>query len=280
MGFDFAKAIAEGEKEALTTSLEAIILGQSGAGKSHIIGTLGVKTLYLYTSGETHGVKAAKKEGTKNVCPIAIDYVDGVQLTPDDAYNRVLSLLDDVDGIRKGGFGAIAVDGATELEALIRSTTKWQTLCKSAKGAHNTFEEPRATLTMFRPIINGLKRAQRTMGAHIMMTCILDVKEYGTMNEVVECSPRLLGFSVAESIVQQFGDVLVVGLMKKDDVVKPKLQFMTDVVKTSKSESGVVKKTINFSPRITGLGVEQLPKTMDASLAAVVKLKEQKGEKG
>jgi hypothetical protein len=272
--FNYASAIEQGEKEAESTSLQLILLGQSGAGKSHAIGTLDVPTLYVYFSGENHGVKAAKKDGGKKIMPIAVDVgLDGKILPPDQTYERLLALLDDVDGFRKMGFKAIALDGATEIEALIRATSKWRTLCLSNKGSHNAFEEPRATVTLFRPILNGLQRLQRETDCHYVMTCVLDVKEYGDSNEVVECSPRLLGYQVAESVVQQFGDIVVVGLMKRDGVVKPKFQMMTDVVKTSKNDKGVVKKTINFSCRITGLGVEKLQPYMPASLKELAELK-------
>lgn len=273
MSFNFAEAIAQSERETANTALEAIVLGQSGAGKSRLLGSLGVKTLYLYTSGETHGVKSAKASPSSDVQSVAIDYADGKQLTPDQAYDRLLAALADVDGIKAAGFKAVAVDGATELEALIRATSKWRTMCLSNKGSHNSFEEPRATLTMFRPIINALKHLQRQLGIHIALSCILDVQEYGDMHEVVKCAPRLLGFAVAESIVQQFGDVLVVGPMKNDGETKYKLQFMTDVVKTSKTEAGVVKRTVNFAPRIVGLSVQALPPYMDANLSEVVKMK-------
>lgn len=273
-GFNYASAIAQGEKEAESTSLQLILLGQSGAGKSHAIGTLDVPTLYVYFSGENHGVKAAKKDGGKNIRPIAIDVgLDGKILPPDQTYDRLVALLDDVAGFQKMGFQAISIDGATEVEAMIRSTNKWKALCLTNKGSHNTFEEPRATITMFRPILNGLQRLQRETNCHYVLTCTLDVKEYGDANEVVECSPRLLGYQVAEAVVQQFGDIVVVGLMKRDNVVKPKFQMMTDVVKTSKNEKGVVKKTINFSCRITGLGVEKLQPYMNASLKELAELK-------
>jgi hypothetical protein len=273
MGFDFAKAIAQAEKDADIKALELIILGQSGGGKSHLIGTLGVKTLYLYFSGESHGVKSAKKNGD-HVIPICVDHDDaGQPLSADDAYQRLLACLQDVAGLKANGFEAIAIDGATELEAIIRSTLQWKKMCLTTKGTHSSFEEARSTITMFRPVLNGLKYAQRATGCHIMMTLITDVREYGEHNDVVECAPRLLGYAVAETIIQQFGDVVVVGMMKRNKEIKGKLQFMTDVGKTSKSETGVVKKTINFSPRLLGVDLKDLPPVMDASLPAVLTLK-------
>jgi hypothetical protein len=106
------------------------------------------------------------------------------------------------------------------------------------------------------------------------MTCILDVRALGEDGEVVEASPRLSTYSVAESLIQQFGDVVVVGRMEKDEKIAYRFQFGATVSKTSKDVRGVVKKLINFNPRISG--VETLPANMKASLADVIKLKEKK----
>lgn len=269
--FDFNKAIAEASKASESPLVGAIILGSSGAGKSSLIGTAGVKTLYLYTSGEDHGVKAAKAIAGSDIVPLCLDHADDKKLTADETYERLLSILASHDQLKSLGVGLVAVDGASELEAIIRGTKAWATSCLSASGKHNAFAEPTATVSMFRPILNGLKDLQRKIGCHFVVTCILDVKSLGINGEIEEASPRLLGYSVAESLVQQFGDVLVVGKMAKDGVVKYKLQFLTDIVKTSKDDKGNLKRSMNFAPRVSGH--QNLPAYLPADLKEVIKLK-------
>jgi hypothetical protein len=237
--------------------------------------------LYLHTGGEAHGVKSAKLAGS-SVVPIRIDFDASAPkevknehggLKPDAAYKRLLEILSNVDGIKKQGFTSIALDGATEIEAIIVATDQWKQGCMSDKGKHNSFAEGRVTLNMFRPILAALQHLQVTIGVHYALTCTLDVKSAGIHGEIEEASPRLSGYAVAESVIQQFGDVLVVGLMEKDGVKKHKLQFMTDVTKVSKDIVGNVKKSINFTPRISGVRVEELPPYMDPDLSKIVATK-------
>lgn len=270
MSFDFKGAMEKAKRDAESTALEALVLGPSGAGKSYRAGTFGCTTLYLYGGGESHGVRAAKQEAGGNLVPIRYDHESS---DPDSTLQNILDILRDKKVIAQVGAKAVYLDGASEIEFLIRSSTKFKELCKTTKGTHNTFDEPKATVTLFRPIIEALKDLQTEYGIHIVMSCIIDVKEYGDNGEIVECAPRILGYGVAESLIQQFGDTLVVGKMtnpKTGQSVR-KFQFMTDVVKTSKEESGVIKKTINFSPRISG--VKELPKYLDANFKDVIDLK-------
>lgn len=270
MAFDFKAALERAKKDADSTCVEAMVLGPSGAGKSYRAGTFGCKTLYLYSGGESHGVRAAKQEAEGNLVPVRYDHGTA---TPDECLANLLEILRSRENIQKLGIQAIYVDGASELEFLIRNSQEWKKLCQTAKGGHNSFEEPKATVTMFRPIIVALKDLQFEFGIHVAMTCIVDVKEYGPSGEIVECQPRILGYGVAESLIQQFGDTLVTSKLRDQTTGKTayKFQFMTDVVKTAKEESGIVKKSINFSPRLSG--VKQLPAYMEAKLSSVITLK-------
>lgn len=276
MGFNFDAAIREATDSATDSLVSAIILGPGGAGKSSIMGTFGCKTLFLYTSGESHGPASAKKQSLEthevnNIIPVRIDLQKGVELTPDQAYMNLLELLSDVEGIKKLGVKAIALDGASELEVIIRSTEKWKQLCMASNGKHNGFAEPAATISLLRPILNNLRNLQSKLQIHFAISCILDVKEMGSDGAILEASPRLVGYSVAETVVQQFADVLVVGRMTRGDQSKHKIQMMSDVVKVSKDAMGTVKKTINFSPRITGVTVKT--PILDADLSEIIKLK-------
>lgn len=277
MAFDFKGALERAKKDADSTSLEAMVLGPSGAGKSYRAGTFGCKTLYLYSGGESHGVRAAKQEAEGLLVPVRYDH--DANGSSDATLANLLEILRSKENIEKLGIKAIYVDGASELEFLIRSSSQWKELCKSAKGAHNSFEEPKATITMFRPIIVALKDLQAEFGMHIAMSCIVDVKEYGPSGEIIECQPRILGYGVAESLIQQFGDTLVTSKLRDQASGKTayKFQFMTDVVKTAKEESGIVKKSINFSPRISG--VRTVPAYLPANLSEVIRLKVENGSR-
>ena len=274
MGFNFSAAQKEALSDLKNNKLGVMILGQSGAGKSSLAGTFGVKTLYLYTTGESHGAKSAAGLGGEKVFPVCLDYSEGVALTPDQTYQRIVDVLTDVDGIKKQGFGAIVVDGATELETLIRGTSKWKTLCLTDKGKHNNFAEGTATLTMFRPVIDGLKNLQRDIGIHFAMTCILDVSALSDSGEILESRPRLSTYGVAEGLIAQFDDRIAVGRMCKGDKVAHRIQFLAGVSRDSKDIAGNIKKTINFSPRLAGKTLEQLPDTLAANLAELAKVKE------
>jgi len=274
--FDFKKGLKDSQAAMNDKHLAAVILGPSGGGKSFLCGTMGVKTLYLYMSGESHGPVSAKVTGGANVDAYCLDIYDGKILTADQTYDHLLAVLSDQDNFK--GYKAVVLDGASELESVIRNSSKLIKEITTDKGGRNAFAIPAATVSLFRPVLNALKSLQRNLGLHYAVTCILDVKSLGSDGEILESTPRLQGYSVAESLVQHFDDVLVVGRMSRDDVVKHKIQFGSNVTKVSKSETGVVKKAVNYNPRISGLGVSDLPPMMDADLSEVIALKT--GKKG
>lgn len=276
MTFNYDAAIAASRKQMENKALEAIVLGPSGSGKSYLLGSFGVPTLYIYSTGETHGPRAANEHAAKtggNIVPICMDLTeDGEQLAGDAVLDRVALILAQDKLLDELKIGAIAIDGAAELEVHIRASDRWKRGCTTDKGKHNNFAEGSVTCELFRPIFNRLKELQRTRGIHFAMTCMLDVKEYGELYDIAEASPRLKGYQVAEMLIQQFGDVLVVGPMTKNSERKWKLQFMTDLTKVSKDLTGVVKRAINFAPRLNGTK-ETPPAYMEADLRNVVKMK-------
>lgn len=273
MSFDFDAAIKAGQQDLESQLLCAIVLGMSGSGKSRLLGTLGVKTLYLYYGGEDHGPQSASVADGSDIAPMRLDVLDAEgELDPDATLARTIAVLNNHAKIKQHGFGAVIIDGASELEAVIRQCKAWRKACLSAKGEHNAYEEPKATTAMLRTVVGPLKQLQRSCKVHVAITGILDVKAIGEFGEIAEASPRLLGFSVAETLIQQFADVLVVGRMVRNEEVKYKLQFMTDLVKTSKdNKTSAIKKTFNFNPRITG--ATDVPSYLDADLKKVLELK-------
>lgn len=282
MGF-FAKAIQATADEVNNKALGALIMGASGGGKSFLIGTLGVKTLYLYTLGEDHGPKAARVQGGENVTPLCLNYDESGNLltladgkTPDyDAiYRNLLAILGAGKDLASEGFEAIALDGVPEIEAIIRGSDQWAKKCMTNKGQHNSFAEGPAVNEMMRPVFNLLKDLQRNYNMHYVVTMTLDIQALSDNGTIMGASPQLSTYAVAETVARQFGDILVVGRMTNSKgEVAHRLQFMSKVSRASKDATGTIKKAINFTPRLSSVPVGELPDTTAADLQEVLKIK-------
>lgn len=253
-------------------ALDCILLGPSGAGKSRACGTLGVPTLYLFTSGENHGPISAASGGSQ-ILPICIDRDGEKVLTSDESYNRLLSILNDVEGIKALGVGAIAIDGASEIESIILGTSFWKTAVdREYKGVSSYAGQ--ITLALFRRVLSAIQKLRSELGLHVVVTCILNVKELGDNNEILDAEPKLKGYDVATGLVQQFSDVLVIGQYFKDDRNVPRIQLGAHVTKSSKDfQTKVVRKLHNFYVRLTGCDLSEAPETLPANLARIAEIK-------
>jgi len=272
MAFDF-KALEKTSTRAPV--IEAICFGAGGGGKSVLAGTLGGKILYLYGGGETHGPDQAKMFCDGTIVPLRIDTYENPEKNPDIALKTVQAVLEDREGIKKAGFTGVVLDSATEVEALIRGSKAYLKKCITKDGGHNAFAEPRAVTELFRPILSAL-RDLADEGVHYVVTCALDVKTLDDESGgLLECIPKLSTYSVAETIVLQFPDVLAIGPMihPKTGEKQHRLQFNADVTKVSKDASGNIKKFVNFNPRICGVVKTQAH--MKADLKEVLKLKKE-----
>lgn len=280
MAFDFGKAEKVAAARPKDNLVAAIILGPSSGGKSFLMGTFGLKTLLLHTSGEEHGADSAQLAG-EGVVPVPLDYdEEGNKLGPDAAYKRLLSILSDLEGIKKAGFKVIAVDGLSELEQLVRATSAWKLACLNKDGVHNGFAEPAATCAAIRPVLDQLRTLQKVLRIHYVVSCILDEKKVGEDGEILDSEPQLLGYKVASTLIPQFPDQLVVGRMVDPEGKEyHRLQFCASVTKTSvDNKTKEVKRFTNFTPRLRGVSSSALPRHMKASMVEVLKLKA-KGDK-
>jgi hypothetical protein len=271
--FDFDKAAA-----AIKTSpvLQLITLASSGGGKSFLAGTSGLKTLYIHGVGENHGYESARITGEDLIVPFRWDIDDaGKEIkSPDAQYKRLTDVLAATDQLIEAGFKFIVVDSATEVESLIKGTTRFTTLC-THNGKYNNFKETEACLSMFRPILNSLKSLS-TSEIGYNLTLILDVKQMDELGMITESSPKLYGYGVAEGVIQQFPDIIVVSpiMNPETEEIAHRIYFNAGVSRVQKDEKQRVKKTINFSPRITGVPLQELPEgSMAANLEAVLDLK-------
>lgn len=260
-----------------TDRLFLIVLGSSGAGKSFVAGTAPGKTLYIHFDSERHGAASASKSGG-SIIPICVDVAkDGKTRTADEAYSYGLKLLDPA-ALKKAGIETVVIDGMTELEKMVRSSTAWAAKCRIEKtGGHNSFAEPAATVEMMDAYIKAARRAQDMAGVHFVMTGILDVSEAEDNGAISVAKPRASGYSVAESIIQQFDDILTIGIVTgKDGKSGRVFQTGTDLTRVSTDDKKRVKRFINFHPRLAGAG--DLPQFVKADLKAVIALKT--GQKG
>lgn len=276
--FDFDALEASVQESLNSDLLFAIVLGMSGNGKSRVCGTLPGKILYLYTGGERHGSLSASAAGGK-VIPVQVDFNYNKKVpyaTSDEVYANVLTILKSSDSLVKAGYSSVVLDGLTELEQMVRGTKGFKEKCKTSSGGHNSFAEGAATVDMFRPVLDELRNLQRTAKVHVAVTCILDVKSLGDKKEILEASPKLTSYGVASGIIPQFEDILVVGRMQEDEgPVEYNFQMMGNVSRTSKEANGRIKKTINFSPRISvsNHGVE-IPEYIPADFSHILKIKQ------
>jgi len=276
MTFNFKKAIAQASNDLTNPALFAIILGQSGSGKSTVCGTLNEKSLYLYFSGESHGARNANAITKGEITPLCVDMDGEKQLGPDETYARLLEILSSSE-IAKEGFKGIILDGFPELESIMVRTKKFRQDCLSDKGKHNSFAESRVVIGMYKPVLE-LLQAYHRKGIHILTTCKLDVRDMDEEGGISESAPRLMTYSVAEDLVSKFDDVLAIGKMTRviEGVThtKHKFQFLAGVRKVSKDmATGTVKKILNFSPRLSGVLGEKLPEITDADLQKIITIK-------
>lgn len=274
MSFNFDDAIKAAKQDTENKSLFLILLGASGNGKSYIQGTFGMPTLYLYGSEESHGPKSALREGSTNIHPICLDRGQkGEELTPDQALETLDSILSDVEGIKKHGYRAITIDSSNVLETLIRSSSAFKLACLTSQGKHNGFAEGPATLTGFRKIITKLRVLQRQLGIHVCVTSKLNISSIADDGLITDSSPDMAGYQVAAALISQFDDVLIIGKMKRNGQIRYRLQLLAESSKVSKDADNNIKRTFNFSPRITGVDILALGSTLDANLAALIDIK-------
>lgn len=270
---NLAQLIKDGQEKLKNKNVSLILLGPSGSGKSRACGTFGVKTLFIHTSGESHGPASAASGGSE-IFPICLDRDGDKVLSADDSYARLLEVLSSGPELKKLGIGAIAIDGATELESIIQNTTVWKTrLAAEYKGVKSYAGD--LTLSMFRPILNGLQKLQAEIGIHYVMTCILSVRELGENGEILEASPSLYGFNVASGLIQQFPDILVIGQVSDGERARPAIQLGSHATKVTKDQqSKEVRKLSNFHNRVTGADLSSAPDLIKPSLALVAKIKQ------
>jgi hypothetical protein len=281
VGFDFAKMKQE-SKVSPNTALKALILGASGSGKSYTAGTLKVPTLFLYLTSESHGPISASATNP-DIFAVCLDRKEvfdsspgkpGDILSPDESLKKLRAIL--ANDITKD-FKALVIDSITDLEILILKSDEFKSLCTTDKGKINDFKKPEAVLMMLSDLF-GLIDKHWQNGMHVVATCashVTNVDSSGTAENIV---PVLTSYGVVEKVVRIFPDILLLTTIERanEEGVEEKkrcFSFNTNVNKVSKDLSGKIKKTLNFSARITGLSDEETPDVMAPNLQKVLALK-------
>lgn len=255
--------------------LYAAILAHSGDGKSYTVGTYPGKVLHITGKHEAHGAiqskKAAENHPQSEVVAVRWDYTKNEgQLDADQALNHLRSRLLDAESLKAAGIQAVAIDGMTELELLIKETVEWRSLCSTRNGEIDGFRTGAATVSVFRSILSILNDLYEFHGIDVIMTGIISVASKSDIGEVLEAKPKLSEYEVAETVVMTFGTILPVGPMLINGQKTHKFQFNAVVKSVSKDQAKQIKKFTNFTPRVAGFDSTETPRTLDANLAVLL----------
>ena len=196
------------------TTLDAVIIAPSGGGKSHCIGTLHGTVLYLYGEDESHGaVSAAGKKAEIKALSWSKDPETGAPLKADESLS-LLSCLLTPDFIKNNGITAIALDSLSSLEKLIRCTGRFKAGCLTKDGVHNAYAEPSQCLKIMDEIFNQVRSLKTVVPVDFIVTCVADCLEVNENGSYRKIKPKLGSYSLAESCIQQFAHILLVGPKK------------------------------------------------------------------
>ena len=273
MSFDLTQSIKSAMRDRDNAKLGAILFGPSGAGKSRAAGTMPGKKLFLYSEGELHGCSSASVTGGEDLLAVRYDESDdGTKLSPDDSYIRLLTILNSTQTFQAAGIKSVIIDGLSELETIVRNTNLFKTGCRTKNGGHDAFQESKVVLDLIRPVLEALRKLQKSHEIHYLVTCALEVTEVGDDGEIMTAKPKLSTYSVVETLVFNFPDQIVVGPMVKDGKKARRFQFDSDLTRVSKDQGGRVKKILNLSPRTTP-EIEGLPDNTPADFSKLAAAK-------
>ena len=261
---DFDKLFEDTVKKE--TNLFAVVFGSSGGGKSSIAGTLPGKTIILHTLAEKHSVLAAQTLAAQSNVDAKIR---GICIDADKSPDAALAYLNDLLlSLGNTDVDNIVLDSLNSLEGyVLRTSTRFAKECRSEKGNHNSFQETPVITTMLREIGQKLNLLHNK-GKNVIATCAVNVQALNDDGSIANAAPMLSTFGVALTVAQLFPTVLLVGRVGDEHL----LQFRADMKKESKDALKRLMKTENFSPRIAGLLVDQLPETSPADLSLIIKV--------
>ena len=253
--------------------LALILFGAPSGGKSQAMGTMGVKTLFLYHGGESHGPASAKAGGSE-IIPYCVDVDEnGIKLDPDVAYNELVALLQNQKFFIDNGIKAVALDGAGEVEFLIMQTAFWRTSAQARFKGVESYSFP-ITLEMLRPIMDALRDLQLKLGIHFVVSCILDVKEFADNGVISDGTPKMFGYGTVSAFLQQFPDRMVIGQVEVNGTTKPRIQLASVVTKSTKDRTTKeITKLMHFRPQLQGVDLAAGPAFLSPDLSKLIAYK-------
>lgn len=238
-----------------------LVLAPSKTGKSHFMGTQPEgNILHLHGPSESHGsISATKTAGDR--C-ISVQWAEGDKMLAD-----ILNILTP-ETIKENNISCIGLDSLTELFRDLKSTKSFKQKCLTASGKHNSFKESEALIDIMSKIINRLRALYNDHNINVICAMHARVTK-AESGQVAEVRPELPGFGVAEFLVGQFNDILVMSRNPKTNVP----EFVSHAVgkRDSKNEDGIVTRYLDFTPCVQNVTV--LPDTIEATIPALLKLK-------
>lgn len=266
------ESFKEQSSKIVNESLFTLIAGIRGAGKSTVLGTLGVHTLVIASILESHAVNSAKLYGGENVTGVLydLDTTTNKQLKADKAFenfNAILDFLIASDDILNN-YQAICVDSVSALDKTLLETSR-------ILQEKNGFEQMKIIEQEHLRIIKKLKELHRK-GLHIVVTMPI-LASFDDDGFYVTAKPEIRGITTTSNIAGNFDDILVVNKINNEYI------FQMDLIikKVGKEVSGNEKQLV-FHPRISGLSKEDLVSVagesllLPADLSYIFKLKKAK----
>jgi hypothetical protein len=259
------------KKQFSEEKLFCLVSGIRGAGKSTVIGTLGVPTLLIASSLESHAINAARVFGKDNIIPTLYDVDDNEkQLRPDAALQNLHDILDFLISSEDllDNIGAVVLDSISAVDKTLLETTR-------ILQEKNGFESMKIMEQEHFRIIKKLKELHRR-GLHVVATMPI----LGAFDEegfYISAKPEIRGVTATSNIAGIFGEILVCAKIGDEHFFQMNLL----IKKTGKEVSGD-KKEIAFHPRITGLTDEDIVeiggpnRVIPANLSYVYELKKVK----
>lgn len=248
-----------------TDGLFLCVLGSSGAGKSHFIGTYPGKVLFLHGSGESHGPSAALKNN-KDILAVSWSQTPEGPIEPKLIPRRIREILDP-EVIKAAGIKCVAIDSLTNLCLDFKETEAFKQRC-TGRGGHNPFKETEALVEMFSKVVSQLQVLSDQHDIDIIATIDAQITSVGANGEIIESKPGLPTFGVGKAIIQQFPDVLILGRIDG----KPMFQNLSKAVgKSIDRDTQETVKYIEYNPRLRG--AIALPELIEPTVNCLLELK-------
>lgn len=244
-----------------SNGLFMLVMAPAKTGKSYFMGTQPEgNILHLHGAGESHGsLSASMSAGDR--C-ISVQWITGDGLIKD--FKELLTK----ETIEKNNIKCIALDSLTELFRDIKETKTFKQKCMTGKGTHNSFKESEAMVDSLSKIITWLRNLYNECGVNVICSMHAQITKSEDGNPT-EIKPNLPGYGVAEFLVGQFNDLLVMTRNPKTNV--PQFTTSTMAKRSSKNEDGIVTRYLDFTPCLQGAA--ELPEVIEASIPALLSLK-------